>query len=207
MQDEPPILRVAIGHKIAEVEVKSHLDFDLAGKNDDTPQIIEEAVRVEYDDPHLWVQLPATRFVWISQQAGIVTEFETSPQLEALSLEAAHELATQLADLITGAHWQLTHRPPVDLNQIKTAVMTPERQQTYELLYGEWIVGTVRVRLTLRESGRGLPQQEHTPRFVVNLRWQDKVLQDKMRQVVYHARKEVNGNIHQPLPLRYHLSQ
>lgn len=205
---ELPIIRVAIGRKITEVQAKSQLDFHLAEKNDDTPHVIEQPVVVEYDDPQLSMRLPATEFVWISQQAGVVTDVETSPHLEFLSLEEAHKLATQLADLIAGSRWSLNRRPPVDLNQIKGEVLNPDRYWTYERLYGEWSAGSVRLQLTLRESGRELPQElKSPPVFVVNVRFHDKALREKMQNLVYRTRKEVNGDINQPLPLNYHLSK
>lgn len=201
-----PVVQVAIGRKITDVQAKSNMDFRLAEKNDDTPHIIEEPVIVEYDDPRFGLRLPATRYVWISQYASVVTAFETSPHLEFLTLEEAHALANQLADQITDSHWNVVRRLSLDINQVRTEILNPERYWTYERLYGEWTAGSVRLELTLRESGPPpSAAKKLQAQFVVNLRFEDKALREEMQNRVYRERKEVNNDINRPLPLNYYL--
>jgi hypothetical protein len=204
---ELPVIRVAIGRKITEVQVKSNMDFRLAEKDDDTPHIIEEPVLVEYDDPQRSLRLPPTRFVWISQYGAVVAAFETSPHLNFLTLEEAHVLANQLADQLAGSGWSIVRRPSLDINQVRAEVLNPERYWSYERLYGEWSAGSIRLELTLRESGPQLPPERRLEaEFVINLRFQDKALREEMQNLIYQKRKEVNGDINHPLPLNYYLS-
>ncbi|HEV2763853.1 MAG TPA: hypothetical protein VGV38_12805 [Pyrinomonadaceae bacterium] len=205
---EMPVVRAAVGRKITEVQADSRMDFDLRSKNDNSPHVIEQPVVVEYADERLGLRLPPTRFVWIAQQAGVVTEIETSPHLEFLSLEEAHALATRLAEQFAASRWNTLGRQPVSLERMRAAVADPERYWTFEQPYGEWASGSLRLELTLRESGKGVPKELKTePLFVVNARFHDRALREKMEGVVFRAREDVNKDINQPLPLSYHLPQ
>lgn len=206
--EELPTIRVAIGRKITEVAARSRLDFRLSSKNDNTAHSIEQPVVVVYDDPRFTFKLPATRFAWISQQAGVVTELTTSPQLELLPLEESCMLAKQLASLFTESGWHLSHRPSDNIDKIRAEVLNPERYWTYEHLFGEWRAEAVVLRLTLRESGKGIPKEAKPhPVFLVNVNIQDEGLKDEMQNLVYRTRQEINGNIDQPLPLSFYLAR
>lgn len=203
--NDSAILRVAVGQNIAAVERASGIVFHLDRLRDNSPVILEQVVSILYDDPNHGFQLPPTRFVMISQAAGIVTGVDTSPQLGFLDLAKAHDLAIVLRGQIETAHWEVVRAYPADLSLLERLIADPSRRGRFEKDYAELRAGNARLRLYIKEAiGIGLEGREPSPRgqlFLVNVDVTDEQLTSAVLERVYAKRRELTGSVNDSLPL------
>jgi hypothetical protein len=196
-----PRVEFNLGSKVWDIQRVSGLNFDLPHMTDMSPIVVESEVTVAYTGRPGEMELPPTKYVWISQYAGKVVELQTSPQLEALPFDQAHELAGRLMDLFAKSGWQNVARYGTDLGAIRAALAEPGRTKRYEKQYGEWTVGSTRLRLSLKETGWTLPEKPVSPKFVVNCQFRDPDASVQEMKAVLDKRKE-HGNANQALPLK-----
>lgn len=198
--NQMPRVEFQIGSNVWDIERISGLRFDLPHKTDITPIVIESEVSVLYIGKPGEMELPLTRYVWITQYAGKVVELQTSPQLEGLPLEQANALANQLMDLFANSGWQNIARFPTDLNVIRAVLTEPGRTRPYSKQYGEWAAGSNRLRLSLKELGWSLPDKPVSTTFVVNCDFRDPDASTREMKAVLDKRRAY-GNVNQALPL------
>lgn len=195
-----PRVEFSLESNVQDIQRVSGLDFDFPHKMDITPIIIESEVTVVYTGQPGEMELPPTKYVWISQYAGKVVELETSPQLEGLPLEQANELADRLMDLFAKSGWQNIALFRTDLEAIRAKLAEPDRAKRYERQYGEWAAGSTRLRLSLKELGWTYPEKPTTPKFVVNCHFRDPDASTREMKAVL-AKRTAHGDPHQALPL------
>jgi hypothetical protein len=198
--NQMPRLEFTVGSHVWDIERVSGLRFDLAHKTDIGPIIIESEVRVVYTGQPGQMELPPTKYVWISQYAGKVVELETSPQLEGLPLEQANALAGRLMDLFAKSGWQNLARFGTDLDAIRALLAETHRTNRFEKQYGEWAVGPTRLALSLKELGWTLAEKPVSSKFVVNCEFRDPDASIREMKAVLDKRK-AHGIVNEALPL------
>jgi len=202
---EPSALHLTIGQSIEVVERSNGIPFHLDRLRDNSPVVLDQIISVVYDEPDHILHLPPSRFVMISQYAGVVTGIDTSPQLRYLDLGESHSLAVALKAQLEAAHWQLVRSYPGDLELLQRLISDPTRHGRFERDYAEFRIGEVHLRLYIKEAiGIGLEEREPAVRrnlFLVNVDLVDpnRVALEAGR--VFAKRRELTGKPNESLPL------
>ena len=189
-----------IGDDIRDVERRSGMSFGLDQMTDMSPKIIDSPATVVYLGLKARLELPETRYVWISQAAGMIVELETSPQLGSLDLEGADRLGSRLVDLLRQAGWREVARFETNIKAIREELELPDRSKRYLKLFGEWADGPTLMRMSLKETGWTLPGRPDPPQFVVNCEFRNPRINDHAMKAVLQKRK-AHGNPNEALPL------
>ena len=201
--ESAPTLHILIGAPIESTLRAAPIPLHFEKLMDDSPLIIDQPVTVAYDGPAAFA-LPSTRFVMISQAAGVITGIDTSPQLKFTNLVDTNALALRLQNELLQAGWRVVRSYPVDIAELQNLVADPTRTRRFEKDYAELRAGTVSLRLYIKEAlGIGLEERKPPARgnlFLVNTDLIDRELRTKMEEQVRAKRKE-KGKADEPLPL------
>ena len=195
-----PVLQIRIGSSIREVQHLSDIKFSLDKKDDNSSVILDQPATVKYVDTEGAFTLPPTRYVWISQAAGIVTGFSTTPQLDYLDLPEANSLANTLVHLINQSGWKIIQTFPGDLAVLQQMVRESDPEGFFEKSYGKWRLRSNELSISVKRQWDGQANVRRQV-FLVNVEVDDTRLADEQSDKVYARRKQQNGSLDKPVPL------
>ena len=198
-----PTLHLKIGAPLESTLKAAPIPLNSEKLMDDTPFVIDQPITVAYDGPGAFT-FPPTRFVMISQAAGVITGIDTSPQLKFTNLADTHALAFRLQTELQKGGWAVVKSYPTNPAELQNLVADPNRTRRFEKDYAELQAGTVSLRIYIKEAlGTGLEGRNPPARgnlFLVNTDFIDRDLRSKMEEQV-KAKRNQSGKPNEPLPL------
>ena len=213
--DSLAVVRAAVGARLSRVQDASTYPLDVTGRNDTADFIIEEPVVFEYGgdaaDDALSFRLPPTRFVWLSQTAGVVHSVNTSPQIQFADFEGAYQLAGEVAATIDATAWTRAEHTPITKAELRRAFADPQTRETARFTLDQWTAGSVEMSLTLKRlfvagSNRAQAAGVEADGYLIDISITDVDLGVQLMDDAYARRREA-GDEYTPLPLSVWLDE
>ncbi len=213
--DELTVVRAAVGARLRDVQTASSYAFDFSGRNDNADFIIEEPVGFEYGgdatDGSLRFRFPPTRFLALSQDAGVVHSITTTPQLQRADFDGAYELAQRIIGIIDATAWERVESPPVTEAELRRIYADPETRETARVALGRWQAGDAEMYLEFKRlfaagSNRARAAGVREDGYLVEVGVSDPDLSSTLTGRVY-GRREAAGDRYEALPLSVWLDE
>ena len=202
-----PTLKLTLGQNIFVILRDNHYDHDISRHDDNTPVIIESPVQLDFAEPNIGFKLPPTRYLWLTQYAGIVTSLSTSPQLEYWNLEKAHEFATQMMNKLVKLGWVVHREYPLSYEEVRDMFdKSKAKNEKFWKDYGDYSSGDITLNIDIKqiilpETGNNLTEKDAI--LLLNIHINNEELSKRQGKITYGQRRKVNGTANDPLPLSY----
>jgi hypothetical protein len=212
-QPKPPTLQIHVGQSLFQITRNQPVQINLEQLLDQSPVLIDEVFIFNYDEAGLAFTLPPTRYIWLSQLAGVVHSIKTAPHLRYLALPEAWDLGRAITSQIeTGTQWQLVDRTSSSLADVQAMAAGSESKDEFRVWMGEWQQQSVTLELSLQRQVRagrdrgekGAPGHDL---YLVNLLISDGDLERKLLDQVIDKRLAIAGDPTEALPLTVWLEE
>jgi hypothetical protein len=196
-----PRIDAALSRHIARVAAASTYRLDperIASLTDTGVYVIEEPVRLHYDDAKLGFELPPAPFVWLSTLAGRIWEIKASPSLDVEPLADAYRDAKQLSQTLDDTPWKaVSGLLPSRADVAEEFAASPRDQYAFRVR--AWEVDKSRLALSIKRMRRGGSGVDGD-RFILDVRIASMELYDRYTSMVRQKRL-LRGDPQTPLPL------
>lgn len=206
-----PTLRLRLGQNYFDILRGNHFNHDISNNDDKTPVVIETPVQLDFAEPQIGFKLPPTRYLYLSQYAGIVTNIMTTPQLQLWNLKKSHDFAAQMTINLRKMGWIVHREYPLPYEMVKSMYAEAKtNNEKFWKIYGEFTSGSIRVYIEVKQvihpETHPLEKKDLTENddiFLVNINIDNEELRSQQFALVDKQRQEVNGTIYKALPISY----